>query len=237
MELWAAVDLMDGSAVTLVQGRPEQKTVWNQPPVELAKRWESEGADGIHVVDLDAAFARGNNEDAISSMIEVVEIPVQVGGGMRTGERVKEWLERGAARVVLGTMAYRNPNVLGNLLASCGPGRLVVAADYKDGEVVTGGWKDGQGVSVLDAARNFEKAGVLNLLSTCVGRDGMASGPDVETVRILSDETDMKIIASGGIRDVKDLSRLKDAGAEGAIIGRALYDGSIKLAEAKRVLS
>lgn len=234
MELWAAIDLMGGSSVTLVQGRPEERTVWKQTPLEFAKRWEDEGAHGIHIVDLDAAFGNGENSELISRLIEVVDVPVEVGGGVGTVDRARRWLEKGAARVVVGTMAYRQPEALRELLAASGPGRVVVAADYKDSLVVARGWREGQGISVIEAAKMLQRSGVRTLLSTCVGRDGMASGPDVQMAKRLSAETRMEIISSGGIRDVEDILSLQAAGAHGVILGRALYDGGVELSDARK---
>lgn len=231
MELWAAIDIMGGSVVTLVQGRPEDKTVWEGTPVEFARRWQGEGADGIHVIDLDAAFGTGNNRDVVSAIIDAVEIPVELGGGIRSAQSAQKWLEEGVARVVIGTMAYRQPEEVKEILSANGAERLVVAADYRDGNVVVKGWKEGEGVSVFAAADIFEKAGVTNLLATSVGRDGTAKGPDVETIGRLSTETRMEIIASGGIRDLDDLVALERVEANAAVIGRALYDGGVKMGE------
>ncbi len=234
MQLWAAIDIMGGSAVTLVQGRAANSTVWNENPLRLAERWENEGADGIHIVDLDAAFEKGSNDEAIQKIIGSVRVPVQVGGGIRTEGRARNWLERGAARIVIGTMAYTQPTALKSLLGAFGPDRVVVAADYKDGEIVTRGWKEGQGTRVEAAAKAFERMGVKQLLTTSVSRDGTGSGPDLEIVKVLVRDTRMRIIASGGIRDLKDLRSLEDAGARGAIIVRALHEGTVKLSEARR---
>jgi phosphoribosylformimino-5-aminoimidazole carboxamide ribotide isomerase len=233
MELWAAIDLMEGSVVTLVQGRAAEKMRWKEEPLRLAERWETEGAYGLHIIDLDAAFERGSNKETVMKIIKNAKIPVQVGGGMRSEDAARGWLESGAGRIVLGTMAYSQPSVLAKLLDSYGPERIVVAADYKEGEIVTKGWKEGQGISIETAAKRFEREGVTNLLTTSVGRDGTRSGPDIETVRTLARSTSMGIIASGGIRDLRDLRELEEAGAKGAIIGRALYEGSVKLSEAK----
>jgi phosphoribosylformimino-5-aminoimidazole carboxamide ribotide isomerase len=234
MELWAAIDLMQGSAVTLVQGRDGDKTRWGEEPPALAERWELEGADGLHIIDLDAALEKGSNRKAIEKIIERAGVPVQVGGGIRREDTARDWLDSGVERIILGTMAYSSPAVLAGLIRDYGSERIVVAADYRDGQVVTKGWKEGAGLTVERAAEDFERAGVTELLTTCVGRDGMRSGPDVETVRRLAGTRQLNIIASGGIRDVADLVRLRGAGATGAVIGRALYDGTVKLADAKR---
>jgi phosphoribosylformimino-5-aminoimidazole carboxamide ribotide isomerase len=267
VELWAAIDLLGGSVVTLRQGREDQRTSWKQGAVELAARWESEGADGLHIIDLDAAFGKsgGSNQGTILSIVERAGIPVQVGGGVRSQLRAEELLRSGAFRVILGTIAYAEPAVLAGLLHAFGPERIVVAADYSpQGIVMTKGWTSSQGFSVFEAAEMMESKGVLNLLVTAVGQDGMASGPDIRTVKELCALQDregkknkssrtsqirargggggrggegIKILASGGIRDVADLEDLAEAGATGAIIGRALYDGGVKLAEAKAALT
>ena len=234
MELWAAIDLMGGTAVTLVQGRPDDRTVWKGNPVEFAQRWQAEGADGIHLVDLDSAFSNGDNDSTVSEIVDAVEIPVELGGGLRTIQKAKNWLNAGVSRVVIGTMAYRDPSTLGELLAAEGPEKVVVAADYRDGVIVVKGWREGEGMSVFAAAKKFADAGVTNLLTTSVGRDGMAAGPDVETVKSLAEETSLEIIASGGIRNIEDLVALERAGANGAIVGRALYDGGLKLSDFER---
>jgi phosphoribosylformimino-5-aminoimidazole carboxamide ribotide isomerase len=234
MELWAAIDLMGGSVVTLVQGKASDKTVWKEEPERFARKWEADGAHGIHVVDLDAAFGKGSNRDWILKIVASVSIPVEVGGGIRNESAARSWLDEGVERIVVGTMAYREPAVLARLLGAYGPERVVVAADYRDGEIVTKGWQESQGVGIGTAAERMEKAGVKNLLATCVGRDGMGTGPDVDTIRTLVNLTKMNVIASGGIRDISDIKGLKRAGASGAIIGRALYEGTVKLTEAKR---
>ena len=179
LELWAAIDLLSGSVVTLKQGKEEMKTTWEEGAVEVAARWESEGADGLHIIDLDAAFGKGSNSKTISKILERAKIPVEVGGGVRSRAAAESWLESGAARVILGTLAYKEPETLSGLLRQRGPEKIVVASDYSDGKVVTSGWTASQGVGVLEAARRFEAAGVVNLLATAVGtgRDGDGPGP------------------------------------------------------------
>lgn len=238
MELWAAIDLLGGSVVTLRQGRESDKTSWKEGPLSVAGRWEREGADGIHVIDLDAAFGKGSNREKVLSIVGEARIPVQVGGGVRTVKAAEELLDAGAARVIVGTIAYSEPKALKGLLRSKGPERVVVAADYgPDGKVRTKGWTASQGLGVSEAAESMERAGVLNLLVTAVGQDGTAKGPDVATMRRLSSERrGLRIMASGGIRNVADLRELAEAGASGAVIGRALYDGGVELGKAKAEL-
>ncbi|MDA4113478.1 MAG: 1-(5-phosphoribosyl)-5-[(5-phosphoribosylamino)methylideneamino] imidazole-4-carboxamide isomerase [Thaumarchaeota archaeon] len=234
MELWAAIDLMEGSAVTLVQGRADERTVWEESPLQLAKRWQDEGADGLHIIDLDAAFGRGSNAETVRRVIEGSKVPVQVGGGMRSAKVASGWLEAGAARVIVGTLAFSDPAAARGLVETHGAERVVVAADYREGMIVTKGWKESQGIPIVAGARRLEGEGFRNLLTTAVGRDGMRSGPDVATVRELSLATRMKILASGGIRDLRDLVELERAGAQGAIIGRALYEETVSLSEARK---
>lgn len=237
MELWAAIDLLGGSVVTLRQGKESQRTNWKEGPKEVAKRWEEEGADGLHIIDLDAAFGKGSNRAIVGSIVDTAKIPVQVGGGVRTGEVAEELLDSGVSRVILGTVAYTYPNILTALLASRGAERLVVAADYgPDGRVMAKGWTSSFDTTVFQAARKFKLAGVENLLVTAVEQDGTGKGPDVSSMERLCSPGDVKVIASGGIRDAADLVALAKAGASGAVIGRALYEGGVKLGEVKDAL-
>jgi phosphoribosylformimino-5-aminoimidazole carboxamide ribotide isomerase len=231
MQVWAAIDILDGSVVTLVQGKPSHKTVWSDTPMGFARRWQKEGADGLHIVDLDAAFERGSNRETVTEIIRDSEVPVQVGGGIRSVDAVREWLVAGAERVVLGTIAYREPRALDELLRQYGPGKIVVAADYKDGRVMSKGWTQSQQMGVLDAVRSFEKKGVAYVLATAVGQDGTGNGPDITTVRRLCAESGMRILASGGIRNPEDLAELEGAGAHAAIVGRALYEETVRISE------
>jgi len=235
--LWAAIDLLRGAVVTLKQGKEAMKTTWGEGALEVAARWEREGADGLHIIDLDAAFGKGSNRETIMTILKRAEIPVEVGGGVRSLSIAESWLESGAARVIVGTLAYKEPETLSKLLRMRGAEKVVVASDYADGKVVTSGWKVRQDVGVLDAARGFEATGVVNLLVTAVGRDGMGTGPDLATMKALCDSSRrLRVIASGGIRDVDDLKKIEYAGAEGAVIGRALYDGGVTMGKAKAAL-
>jgi len=237
LELWAAIDLLSGSVVTLKQGKEEMKTTWEEGAVEVAARWESEGADGLHIIDLDAAFGKGSNSKTIAKILERAKIPVEVGGGVRSRAAADAWLESGASRVILGTLAYKEPDTLSGLLREKGPEKVVVASDYVDGKVVTSGWTASQGSGVLEATRRLEAAGVVNLLVTAVGRDGMATGPDLDTLRVIcAFSKRLKVMASGGIRNLHDLVEIEGRGAAGAVIGRALYDGSVDLGDAKAAM-
>jgi len=237
LELWAAIDLLSGSVVTLKQGKEKMKTSWGEEPSEVAARWEREGADGLHIIDLDAAFGKGSNRETILGMVKRAKIPVEVGGGVRTRAAADFWLGSGATRVIVGTLAYKEPETLSALLLEHGAERIVVASDYIEGKVVTSGWTKSQDVSVLEAAKRFEAAGVVNLLATAVGQDGMATGPDLKTLSALCAKSKrLRVIASGGIRDAEDLKEIEKRGAAGAVIGRALYDGGVRLEETRAVL-
>jgi phosphoribosylformimino-5-aminoimidazole carboxamide ribotide isomerase len=223
--------------VTLKQGKEEMKPTWDEKPVEVAARWEQEGADGIHIIDLDAAFGKGSNRETIVSILERVKIPIEVGGGVRSPEAADAWLQSGATRVIVGTLAYKEPEALSELLRVHGAEKIVVASDYSEGKVVTSGWTTRQDVGVLEAARRFEESGVVNLLVTAVGRDGMATGPDLDTLRVLcAFSKKLKVMASGGIRNLGDLIEIERRGAAAAVIGRALYDGGIGLEDARAAL-
>jgi phosphoribosylformimino-5-aminoimidazole carboxamide ribotide isomerase len=236
LELWAAIDLLLGAVVTLKQGKEAMKTTWGEGALDVAARWEREGADGLHIIDLDAAFGKGSNRETIMKILKTAKIPVEVGGGVRSLSIAESWLESGATRVILGTLAYNEPETLSKLLRTRGTEKVVAASDYADGKVVTSGWKARQDVGVLDAAKRFEAAGVVNLLATAVGRDGMGTGPDLATMKALCTSRRLRVIASGGIRDVGDLEGIERVGAAGAVIGRALYDGGVSLREAKAAL-
>ena len=237
LELWAAIDLLSGEVVTLKQGKESMKTTWGEGAIEVAARWEREGAHGLHVIDLDAAFGKGSNRETITTIVRRSKIPVEVGGGVRSRATADAWLKTGAARVIVGTLAYEEPETLSGLLREHGAEKIVVASDYADGKVVTSGWTTRQEVGVLGAAKRFEAAGVVNLLATAVGRDGMGTGPDLTTTKALcASSRKLRVIASGGIRNIDDLKKIEHAGAAGAVIGRALYDGGVRLDEENAAL-
>ncbi len=233
MEVWAAIDLLGGRAVTLVQGDASRRTVWKEEPLDLAARWEAEGATGLHIIDLDGAFESGSNEEIVARIVKRSKTRVQVGGGVRNKAKAERLLDKGADRVVLGTLAYRDAAALEALLRKHGSEKIVVAADYKNGKVVRGGWRKYEGVSVVDAVRRFEGLGVRDILATAVGLDGMGEGPDTATIRKICASTRMRVLASGGIRSRRDVDALRGAGAHGVVLGRALYESTITLREVK----
>jgi phosphoribosylformimino-5-aminoimidazole carboxamide ribotide isomerase len=226
-----AVDIMGGSVVRLVKGDPASKTVYSNDPAETAKKWEQAGADMLHVVDLDAAFGTGNNADAIAKLLAAVKVPVELAGGIRTPEAAKEALDK-AARVVIGTMAYSDPEAV-RKLAKKYPGRIVVSIDQVDGKVMVKGWKESAGVSVQDAISQFLSMGVEDFLLTSIERDGTLAGPDLATLSEAAGRA--RIIASGGISSVEDAVRVKSAGCTAVILGKAMYDGKVSVERVKAI--
>lgn len=230
MKVIAAVDIMGGSVVRLVKGDPANKTVYSSDPVETAKKWEAAGADMLHIVDLDAAFASGSsNFELVASIATAVKIPVQVAGGIRTIEKAEEMLAK-ASRVVIGTMAYSEPETV-KRLAKKNPGRVVVSIDQIDGKVMVKGWKESTGITVADAISRFSEMSIDEFLLTSIERDGTLEGPDV---RILAEAAkSARIIASGGIASLEDIVKVRSAGCSSVILGKAMYDGRVSIEKVK----
>jgi len=229
MKVIAAVDIMGGSVVRLVKGDAANKTVYSSDPVETAKKWEAAGADMLHVVDLDAAFSNGNNAELTAKIAATVKIPVEIAGGIRTPEKAEEMLSK-AARVVLGTMAYSEPEAV-RKLARKNPGRIVVSIDQVDGKVMVKGWKESTGTKVADAISQFSAMGVDEFLLTSIERDGTLQGPDVRTLAEAASSA--RIIASGGIASVEDIVKVRSAGCSSVILGKAMYDGKLSIEKVK----
>lgn len=228
-----AVDIMGGSVVRLVRGDPANKTVYSSDPAETARKWEAAGADMLHVVDLDAAFGTGNNADAVAKVVTAVKVPVEIAGGIRTPEAAKDALDK-AARVVIGTMAYSDPEAV-KKLAKKYPGRIVVSIDQVDGKVMVKGWKESAGVSVQDAISQFLAMDVQDFLLTSIERDGTLAGPDLATLSQAAASGRARIIASGGISSVEDAIRVKSAGCAAVILGKAMYDGRVSVERVKAI--
>jgi phosphoribosylformimino-5-aminoimidazole carboxamide ribotide isomerase len=206
---------------------------WNVTPSSAAKRWQDEGATGIHVVDLDGALQTGSNRDAVESILRAASVPVEVGGGIRTVADAERWLGLGVHRVILGTLAYNSPSETVSLFDEYGSDRFVVALDYRKGRVVTQGWTRTEDVVITEAITRFQAAHVKTLLITAVELDGTGAGPDWVTLQALRKLTNMTLLASGGVRTVEDVVGLRSIGMDGVVIGRALYDGTICLNELK----
>lgn len=236
--VFPAIDLKAGQVVRLAEGDMDRATVYGDDPAAQAMLFAEAGAEHLHVVDLDGAFAgRAVNGDAVASIVEIFPGYVQVGGGIRTMASVEGWFDRGVARIIIGTAALTDPQLVRDAAAAF-PGGIVVGVDARDGFVATQGWADVSEVSVFDMAHRFEDAGVAALLFTDVGRDGMLKGCNVQATVDLARATDIPVIASGGVAGIADIRMLelfaKD-GIEGVITGRALYDGRLDLAAALAV--
>ncbi|KPF73718.1 1-(5-phosphoribosyl)-5-[(5-phosphoribosylamino)methylideneamino] imidazole-4-carboxamide isomerase [alpha proteobacterium AAP81b] len=233
MIIFPAIDVKGGEVVRLAEGDMARATVYGADPAGQARAFAAAGATHLHMVDLDGAFAGASrNGEAIATAIAAFAGKVQVGGGIRTRDNVEAWLARGAWRVVMGTAALEDPALVRDC-AHAHPGRIVVAADARDGLVAARGWADVSAVGIVELAKRFEDVGVAALLFTDVGRDGMLKGVNIAATVALAAATHLPVIASGGVAGLADIEALAgEPGIEGVITGRALYDGRLSLAEA-----
>ncbi|MEE8171655.1 MAG: 1-(5-phosphoribosyl)-5-[(5-phosphoribosylamino)methylideneamino]imidazole-4-carboxamide isomerase [Alphaproteobacteria bacterium] len=240
MILYPAIDLKDGQCVRLVRGEMSDATVFSDDPAAQARRFAAAGFAWIHVVDLNGAFAgRPVNGDAVDAILGAVTIPLQVGGGIRDMETIAHWLERGVARVILGTIALRDPELVRNACREY-PGRVAIGIDARGGRVAVEGWAETSDTQALELAQSFEDAGAAAIIYTDIARDGALQGPNVEATAALARHITTPVIASGGVSCHADLAALKAveaAGIEGVICGRALYDGRIEAATALALLA
>lgn len=231
-----AIDIRDGRCVRLVQGDYARETVYGDDPAAMAQRWAAEGATRLHVVDLDGARdGERQNANAIDRLLRAVNIPVQVGGGIRRLADAEHLLASGADRIVIGTAAAEQPAELRHWVAALGAERIVVGVDVRNDLVVTRGWIATSTLTAAGFCRQLVEAGVVRILFTDVSRDGMLTGPNVEAVRTIVTDSGLRVIASGGVGSIDHLHELADAGAEAAIVGTALYDGRVQLADALAV--
>jgi phosphoribosylformimino-5-aminoimidazole carboxamide ribotide isomerase len=233
-----AVDIKGARCVRLLQGRKDSETVFSDDPSAMAARWEAQGAELLHVVDLDGAFEKApRNVEAIKSIVSRVHIPVELGGGIRTMDTIAMYLELGIARVILGTEAIRNPSLVKEACNSF-PGKVMVSLDARDGMVAIGGWTQTTQRKAFEVAQAFEEYGLAGIVFTDIHRDGMQTGPNIGQTERLAELVSMPIIASGGvsnINDIKALLPLEPLGVEGVITGKALYAGTLDLKEALEV--
>ena len=240
MILYPAIDIKDGLCVRLLRGDMNAATVFNAAPADQARAFRDVGFSWLHLVDLNGAFeGRPVNADAVDAILAAVDIPVQLGGGIRDLETIDRWLDAGVRRVILGTVALNDPKMV---IQACRrhPGRIVVGIDARDGNVAVEGWATTSDVKALDLALKFEDAGVAAIVYTDINRDGVMTGVNLEATVDLAFALTTPIIASGGVSSINDLLELKaneEAGIEGLISGRALYDGRIDPAEALAVLA
>ena len=238
MILYPAIDLKDGQCVRLYKGEMEQATVFSDNPAAQALAFQDAGCEWLHLVDLNGAFAgEPVNAGAVEAILAAVNVPAQLGGGIRDMATIERWLAKGLARVILGTVAVENPALVRDA-ARAFPGQVAVGIDARDGRVATKGWAEETDVMVTDLARSFEDAGVAAIIYTDINRDGAMQGPNVVATAALANAVSIPVIASGGVSSLEDLMELKNCGADlnGAISGRALYDGAIDLGTALSVL-
>jgi phosphoribosylformimino-5-aminoimidazole carboxamide ribotide isomerase len=239
MEILPAIDLLGGKCVRLYQGDYNQSQVYHEDPVAVAQQWQAQGASRLHLVDLDGAkTGEPVNLTAIAAIVKALNIPVQVGGGLRHRDQVKQLLDLGVGRVILGTIAVENPDLVGQLCAEF-PGQIVVGIDARNGKVATRGWLETSTVDAGDLAKRMETLGAAAIIYTDIHRDGTMTGPNIEALRELALSLTLPVIASGGVsklRDLLSLLSLESHGVNGVIIGKALYTGDIQLEEAIRAI-
>ena len=238
MILYPAIDLKDGNCVRLYKGEMEQATVFSDNPAAQAMDFVNAGCEWLHLVDLNGAFAgEPVNGAAVEAILAATNVPAQLGGGIRDMATIEGWLTKGLARVILGTVAVENPDLVREA-AKAFPGQVAVGIDARNGRVATKGWATETDVMVTDLAKSFEDAGVAAIIYTDINRDGAMQGPNIEATAALARAVSIPVIASGGVSSLADLIALRDCGANlnGAISGRALYDGAIDLAEALKAL-
>ena len=235
MKIIPAIDLMGGQVVRLYKGDPKQKTVYSDNPVDVAKRWESAGADMIHLVDLDATLGTGSNLDVIKKILDSISIPVEVAGGLRDRSKVIS-VSNISERIVLGTLAFKDKPLLQSLLTELGSEKIVISVDHRDGEIVIFGWQENAGIKLIDAIKEFLEMGFTEFLLTNVSRDGTLEGPDLEFLEQASNMNKANVIASGGISNIDDVKNVKEKNAFGVILGKALYENKISIEEAKKIV-
>ena len=235
MQLIPAIDLMSGKIVRLTKGDPKTAKFYETQfgtPLEAAKRWRDEGASKLHIIDLDAAFGLGSNQSVIAQIAKEVKLPIQVGGGIRSIETAEKLFRTGIKQIILGALAFTDPSAITEISKRFGTDSVIVALDNKEGLIMVEGWKTATAMTVDEALEKYSTMGVHRFLITSIAQDGMLNGPDLQTLSEATLYPNAKIIAAGGIGSIGDLSALKDIGVEGAVIGKALYEGRFTLKEA-----
>jgi len=237
MKIIPAIDIMDGNVVRLVKGDPKQKTVYSKDPINVAKKWENNGADILHIVDLDATLGLGENFEIIKNISQNVNIPIQVAGGLRNIEKISDTLNF-AQRVVIGTIAMQlkeseQTEILLDIISQFGKDRVVISIDHVNGEIVTHGWQKGTGIKLLEATEEFVGYGFSEFLTTSVSKDGTLEGPDISSLSQVCNVKGTNVIASGGVSKLEDIKKIKSCEPYGVILGKALYEELISIEEAK----
>jgi len=239
MKIIPAIDLMDGKVVRLYKGDPKNKTIYSDNPIETAKKWESAGADILHIVDLDATLGSGQNLKIIQEISKNTSVPLQVAGGLRSEEKISEVLDF-ASRVVIGTIAMQlkeseQDNILSDFINTFGNERIVISIDHIDGKIVTHGWQTNTGIDLYDATNEFVKYGFTEFLTTNVSKDGTLEGPDIDSLKTICQIEHCNVIASGGISKMQDVADVNQINPFGVILGKALYEGLVSIEEAKKI--
>lgn len=233
MQLYPAIDMKGGKCVRLTQGLFDNVKVYSDTPADMAKLWVSQGASFLHIVDLDGALAgKSVNEEAIRAIVASVDVPIQLGGGIRSAQAVEHMLELGITRCIIGTRAVERPEFIRELIGQFGADHIVAGVDARDGMVAVEGWEKVSDLTALELCLKMKEFGVEHIVYTDISRDGTLTGPNVDYTRELTERTGLDIIASGGMSCMEDLIRLNDCGIRGAIIGKALYENRISLPEA-----
>jgi len=234
MKIIPAIDLMDGQVVRLVKGDPNNKTVYSNNPLEIAKKWQSAGADMLHIVDLDATLGRGSNLEIIKKMLSELNVPVEVAGGLRDESTILEIGET-VDRIVLGTLAFKDKETVLKISDSLGKKKIVISVDEIDGKIVVNGWQKSTETTLLDGMNEFLQLGFSEFLLTSVSRDGTMQGPDIESLQKACSLENANVIASGGVSSIGDLQELKALNPYGVILGKALYENKISIEDAKKI--
>ena len=232
MEVIPAIDILDGKCVRLFQGDYDKETVFSDYPIDIAKRWESYGAQRLHLIDLDGAKnGKPINQSTIVEISQAVDIPIQVGGGIRDFRTVEKYIQDGIDRVIVGTAAVRDPDLISKTIEIFGEESVMVSIDAKDGVVAVDGWIKSSKISVFDLMDDIVDTGLKRFMYTDISRDGTLSEPNYGSIEDILEYSPMKMLAAGGISSIDDLNKLKIIGVEGAIVGRAIYTGDIVLSE------
>ncbi len=234
-----AVDIRKGNCVMLKQGKIADETVYSKDPVFMAKLWRAKGAERLHIVDLDGSFSgTQSNNEIIGNICLTVDVPVQVGGGIRNMKRIDDIFTLGASYAILGTVAIYNPDVVRKAIDKYGSDKIIVALDIYEDKVAIGGWKEITPITTTEMIDKLKSMGVTNIIYTDIAKDGMLKGPNIDGLKNIAKQSKMKVIASGGVTsvdDVKKISKLEKNGVIGAIVGKALYTEDFKLEEALRL--
>ena len=235
MKVLAAIDIMNGDVVRLTKGDQSTKKVYSKDPVQVAKKWEKDGADMLHIIDLDAALGNEyNNLSTISEILHSVNIPIQIGGGIRHIENFEEIVSMGFSKIVIGTMAYRNLDDI-RVLSKNYSDKIVISLDEINGNVMIDGWRSSSSYKIEDAINKFNKLGINIFLLTSIIKDGTLSGPDIVTLNSINTDRTSKIIASGGISSLIDVLKVRSIGCDSVILGKALYEDRLDIKKVKAI--